>query len=55
MDFLGGGAIGNVFKCTFLGVMAVARVWKMNYIIIKQVFCIARIPEKKVVETKYKE
>jgi hypothetical protein len=35
MDFLGGGAVGNVFKGMFLGVMVVAKVWKMNCITIK--------------------
>jgi hypothetical protein len=55
MDFLGGGEFGNVFKCTFLGMMVATKVWKMNYIIIKQVVCIARIPKRRVIETKYKE
>jgi hypothetical protein len=55
MEFLGGGTIGNLFKCTFLRVMAIAKVWKMNYIIIKHVFCIVRISKRRVAKTKYKE
>jgi len=35
MDFLGGGVVGSVFKCMFLGVMVVAKVWKMNCITVK--------------------
>jgi serine/threonine protein kinase len=31
-DCLGGGSFGTVFKCTFLGVMAAAKVWKTDCI-----------------------
>ncbi len=55
MNFLSGGIVGNVFKCMFLGMMAIAKVWKMNYVTIKQVFRIVRIPKRRIIETKYKE
>lgn len=55
MNFLSDGVVGNVFKCMFLGVMVVAKVWKMNCVTIKKVFCIVRIPKRRITKFKYKE